>query len=141
MNKYEMLYILNPELSDEAREAVIAKLENIITTAGGTVVSISTTNNPKTPTSSTHKVLNASIENSSEYVFGNYINIKGESLDIVLKLPKSYAEKLSVVVASSDILTGSYTVSVGSYANGSISNLVCSDGQFTATSSQTVTVE
>ena len=39
MNKYEMLYILNPELSDEAREAVIAKLENIIATAGGTVVS------------------------------------------------------------------------------------------------------
>ena len=51
------------------------------------------------------------------------------------------AEKLSVVVASSDILTGSYTVSVGSYANGSISNLVCADGQFTATSYQTVTVE
>ena len=29
MNKYEMLYILNPELSDEAREAVIAKLQKI----------------------------------------------------------------------------------------------------------------
>jgi hypothetical protein len=122
-------------------DKVDLKTDGTFTVTGGTVVSISTTNNPKTPTSSTHKILNASIENSSEYVFGNYINIKGESLDIVLKLPKSYAEKLSVVVASSDILTGSYTVSVGSYENGSISNLVCADGQFTVTSSQTVTVE
>ena len=39
MNKYEMLYILNSELSDEAKEAVIAKLETLITSAGGTVVS------------------------------------------------------------------------------------------------------
>lgn len=39
MNKYEMLYILNPELSEEAREAVIAKLEGIIAKDGGTVVS------------------------------------------------------------------------------------------------------
>ncbi len=39
MNKYEMLYILNPELSEEAREAVIAKLEDIIAKDGGIVVS------------------------------------------------------------------------------------------------------
>ncbi len=39
MNKYEMLYILNSELSDEAKEAVITKLETLITNAGGTVVS------------------------------------------------------------------------------------------------------
>jgi small subunit ribosomal protein S6 len=39
MNKYEMLYILSPELSEEAREAVIAKLENLIVKDGGVVVS------------------------------------------------------------------------------------------------------
>ena len=39
MNKYEMLYILNPELSEEAREAVIAKLEALIAKDGGTLVS------------------------------------------------------------------------------------------------------
>ncbi len=111
------------------------------TIAGGTVVCMSTTNNPKEPTSSTPKLISASIENSSGYVFGSYINIKGTGLDIVLKIPKSYAEKLSVVVASANTVAGDYTISVGSYANGSISNLVCTDGTFTASSSQTVTVQ
>ncbi len=111
------------------------------TVAGGTVVCMSTTNNPKEPTSSTPKLISASIEDSSEYVFGSYINIKGTGLDVVLKIPKSYAEKLSVVVASSNVVAGDYTISVGSYANGSISNLVCTDGTFTASSSQTVTVQ
>lgn len=39
MNKYEMLYILNPELSDEAREAVIAKIEGLVVKNGGNVIS------------------------------------------------------------------------------------------------------
>ena len=37
MNKYEMLYILKSDLSDEARDAVIAKFENIVKNAGGSV--------------------------------------------------------------------------------------------------------
>ena len=37
MNKYEMMYILKSDLTDESREAVIAKFENIVKTAGGAV--------------------------------------------------------------------------------------------------------
>ena len=39
MNKYEMLCILHPELTDEAREAVIKKMEDLITANGGNVLS------------------------------------------------------------------------------------------------------
>lgn len=39
MAKYEMLYLLNNELSDEAKEAEIAKYEDIVKTMGGAVVS------------------------------------------------------------------------------------------------------
>lgn len=37
MAKYEMLYILDPETPDEAKEAVIAKFENVVTSNGGAV--------------------------------------------------------------------------------------------------------
>ena len=37
MTKYEMLYILSNKLEDEAKEAVIAKFQAIVTEAGGTV--------------------------------------------------------------------------------------------------------
>lgn len=37
MKKYEMLYILKSDLTDEARDAVIAKFENIVKDAGGAV--------------------------------------------------------------------------------------------------------
>ncbi|MBQ8433550.1 MAG: 30S ribosomal protein S6, partial [Clostridia bacterium] len=37
MNNYELLYIISNELSDEAKEAVIAKFSAIITDNGGTV--------------------------------------------------------------------------------------------------------
>ena len=40
MNKYEMLYILNPDLTDEAKENVIKKVEDTIVANNGTVVSI-----------------------------------------------------------------------------------------------------
>ncbi len=39
MAKYEMLYLLNNELSDEAKEAEIAKYEDIVKAMGGNVVS------------------------------------------------------------------------------------------------------
>ena len=39
MAKYEMLYLLNNELSDEAKEAEIAKYEDIVKTMGGALVS------------------------------------------------------------------------------------------------------
>ena len=40
MTKYEMLYILSTKLEDEARDAIIAKFEGIVTEAGGKVEGI-----------------------------------------------------------------------------------------------------
>ena len=37
MTKYEMLYILDANLSDEAKEAIIAKFEGLVTGNGGVV--------------------------------------------------------------------------------------------------------
>ena len=38
--KYEMLYVLDPAMSDEAKEAEIAKYENAVKNMNGTVVSV-----------------------------------------------------------------------------------------------------
>jgi small subunit ribosomal protein S6 len=40
MTKYEMLYIISTKVEDEAKDAIIAKFESIVTAAGGTVESI-----------------------------------------------------------------------------------------------------
>ncbi len=37
MNSYELLYIIDNEISDEAKEAVIAKISAVITDNGGTI--------------------------------------------------------------------------------------------------------
>ena len=39
MAKYEMLYLLNNDLTDEAKDAKVAKFENVVTSMGGNVVS------------------------------------------------------------------------------------------------------
>ncbi len=39
MAKYEMLYFINNDIADEAKEAEIAKYENIVKDFGGVVVS------------------------------------------------------------------------------------------------------
>ncbi len=39
MAKYEMLYLINNELTDEAKDAKIAKYEEIVKSMGGNVVS------------------------------------------------------------------------------------------------------
>ena len=39
MAKYEMLYLLNNDLTDEAKDAEIAKFEGIVTSMGGKIVS------------------------------------------------------------------------------------------------------
>lgn len=39
MAKYEMLVLLNSESEDAVKEATVAKLENIVTSRGGSVVS------------------------------------------------------------------------------------------------------
>ncbi len=40
MTKYEMLYILDASLTDEAKESIIKKFEDLVTANGGTVESI-----------------------------------------------------------------------------------------------------
>lgn len=37
MNSYELLYIVDNDLSDEGKEAVIAKISNVVTDNGGTI--------------------------------------------------------------------------------------------------------
>ena len=37
MTKYEMLYILDTALSDEAKEAIITKFEDLVTKNGGSI--------------------------------------------------------------------------------------------------------
>lgn len=37
MNKYEMLYIIGADLSDEVKDAIIAKFENVVNQNGGKV--------------------------------------------------------------------------------------------------------
>lgn len=108
---------------------------------GGTVVCLSTTKNPNLPTSTTYTILSKTIENPVDYVYGNYANIKGGAIDITLLIPKSYAEKLSVVVLSSQVTAGEYTISAGSYTDGKMSMFVCHDGTFVAKTSESVTVQ
>lgn len=38
MKKYELMFIINPIILEEGRETVIAKVNNILTTAGATVL-------------------------------------------------------------------------------------------------------
>jgi len=40
MTKYEMLYILDASLSDEAKESIVKKFEDLVKTSGGAVESI-----------------------------------------------------------------------------------------------------
>ena len=40
MNKYELLYIIDNDLSEEAKQAVIDRLSAVVTSAGGEVVSL-----------------------------------------------------------------------------------------------------
>lgn len=107
---------------------------------GGTVICISTTNSPKAPTETTLKTISASIATPVDYVYGNCINVKGTGVDITLQIPKSYAEKLSVVVVSSDVQAGEYTISAGTY-QGSPTFFEYAGGTFAAKTSQKTTVE
>ena len=47
MTKYEMLYILDASLSDEAKESIVKKFEDLVTSNGGTVESIDRWGNRK----------------------------------------------------------------------------------------------
>ena len=92
------------------------------------------------PTQSTGKVITGTIQNPADYVHGNCVNVKGEGLDITLVIPKNYSEKLSVVIASSNIVAGDYVISAGTY-EGTNDFLEYKNGEFTAKSSQTITVQ
>ena len=40
MKTYEMIYILDASLADEAKEAIGKKFEDVVTSAGGSIVSV-----------------------------------------------------------------------------------------------------
>lgn len=44
MNKYEVMYIIRPELDDAAIQELIEKFNGVITSAGGTVDKVNTEN-------------------------------------------------------------------------------------------------
>lgn len=113
--------------------------EGSFTINGGTVISISTKNEPKVPTAGEQRYFSAQIEEKDLYVYGNYVRISGDTIgEVVLKLPKKYSPKLSVVVSSANVFPGEYKIEVGDYEGGKISSLECTEGTFTAKSSQTV---
>lgn len=113
--------------------------EGSFTINGGTVISISTKNEPKVPTSAEQRYFSAQIEEKDLYVYGNYVRISGDTIgEVVLKLPKKYSPKLSVVFSSANVFPGEYKIEVGDYEGGKISSLECTGGTFTAKSSQTV---
>ena len=113
--------------------------EGSFTINGGTVISISTKNEPKVPTAGEQRYFSAQIEEKDLYVYGNYVRISGDTIgEVVLKLPKKYSPKLSVVVSSANVFPGEYKIEVGDYEGGKISSLECAGGTFTAKSSQTV---
>ena len=47
MTKYELLYILDASLSDEAKESIVKKFEDLVTSNGGTVENIDRWGNRK----------------------------------------------------------------------------------------------
>jgi small subunit ribosomal protein S6 len=49
MAKYEMLYLINNDLTDEAKDAKVAKYEEVVKSMGGNVVSTDKWGTKKTP--------------------------------------------------------------------------------------------
>ena len=47
MRKYEMLYVIDGAATDEAKEAIVARFENLVTSNGGTVEAIDKWGNKK----------------------------------------------------------------------------------------------
>ncbi len=110
------------------------------TVNGGVVACISTTKSPVAPTTTAYKTVSANIQATTDYVYGNCVNIKGAGVDLTLAIPKSYVEKVSVTLISADVTAGEYTISVGTY-NGSPSFFEYKNGTFTAKSTQAVAVQ
>ncbi|MGM9646292.1 MAG: carbohydrate-binding domain-containing protein [Eubacteriales bacterium] len=116
--------------------------EGSFTINGGTVISISTENEPYLPTDGDQRFFFAKIEEKELYVYGNYVQIWGDAMDsIILKLPKKYSPKLSIVVSSEDVVPGSYQIDVGTCEGGKINSLECIGGIFTSLSSHPVELQ
>ena len=81
MNKYEAMYIVTPELEDEAIKAVIEKFSGIITANGGEIENVDEWGRKK---------LAYPIDYKAE---GYYVLMNFEAED---SLPKSLTEKLNI---------------------------------------------
>ncbi len=83
MTKYEMLYILDAQLADEAKDALIAKVEDLVTKNGGVI--------EKTERWGTRKL---------QYP----INYKSEGFYVLMQFEaeKSFVEELKRVIGITD---------------------------------------
>ena len=116
--------------------------DGVFEVTGGTVIVLSTTNKPATPTMTTLKSISVTLKKTDNCIYGKWLNISDGENMIALRLPKNYSAKMSVACISADIDSGSYTIGVGTYQVGEkINTFVCTDGEFTSVYTTTVVVE
>ena len=85
-----------------------------------------------------------SLKDTSKCVYGKWMRISKGDNNVVLMLPKSYADKMSVSVISSDVTSGEYKIEVGTFKIGGdrYNSFVYANGNsFTTEYSTSVTVE
>ncbi len=109
---------------------------------GGTVIALSSTNKATVSAETNCKDVSISgYTGTSNLVYGNWFRITDGTKSIVLRLPKSYEDKLSITCISSDIEAGTYTFEVGTYQVGEkINSFVYIDGIFTPINSQSLII-
>ena len=109
---------------------------------GGTVVVLSTTNKPATPTYTTLKSVSLTIDKTKNCVFGKWLQISCEENSVAFRLSKNYAAKMSVTCISENVEAGEYVIKIGTYqVDDKINTFVYKNGELTADNTQKVTVE
>lgn len=109
---------------------------------GGTVVVLSTTNKPATPTSTSLKAVSATLTKTTNCIYGKWLQISMGQESIAFRLSKNYSAKMSVTCISEDVTSGDYTIKVGDYqVDSKINTFVYTGGEFTANTTTKVTVE
>lgn len=109
---------------------------------GGTVIAVSST---KTSAYAETLLGNLSLSNypaTSNAKYGNWLRVTSGEKSIVLRLTKSFEDKMSLTCISEDFTSGTYAIEIGTYQVGDkINNFVYVDGQFTALDSFDVSIK
>ena len=109
---------------------------------GGTVIAISSTKNAVTAQTSLNDLSISNYPTTTNAVYGNWLRITNGETSVVLRLPKSYEDKLSLTCISEDITSGEYSIEIGTYQVGDkINNFVYVDGEFNAIDSIDLTLQ